>query len=148
MTDECCSFADRWVDAVSLADQQLTERIEGDGIDILVDLSGHSAGPRYGTFARKPAPIQVSAWGAPAGFADPVTIHREARPDFAEKMHGMPCMLTMIEPAPDDWVAEDNETNIPIAQAVRGGRSCAGRCGTSCRPRSPPRPPATRDHAT
>ncbi|MBR0789056.1 tetratricopeptide repeat protein [Bradyrhizobium manausense] len=109
MTDEFRAVADRWVDAAPLTDEQLTDHIEADGIDILVDLSGHSLGNRLGMFARKPAPIQVSAWGAPTGtglktidyiFADPVTIPLAARPEFAEKIHDLPCMLTMIEPAP------------------------------------------------
>ncbi|MBR0720807.1 tetratricopeptide repeat protein [Bradyrhizobium manausense] len=109
MTDEFRSFADRWVDAVSLTDDELADRIEADRVDILVDLSGHSSGNRLGAFARKPAPIQVSAWGAPTGtglktmdyvFADPVAIPEAARPEFAEKIHDLPCMLTMSEPAP------------------------------------------------
>lgn len=109
MTDEFRSFADRWVDAVLLSDEQLTDRIDKDGIDILVDLSGHSGGNRLGMFARKTAPIQVSAWGAPTGnglktmdyiFADPVAIPEGARPEFAEKIHDLPCMLTISEPAP------------------------------------------------
>ena len=109
MTEEFRSFADRWVDAVSLTDQQLTDRVEADGIDILVDLSGHSAGARLGMFSRKPAPIQISAWGAPTGtglktmdyvFADPVANPESARPEFAEKIHDLPCMLTISEPGP------------------------------------------------
>ena len=115
MTDEFRSFADRWVDAVALTDEQLTDRVEADGIDILIDLSGHSAGARLGMFARRPAPIQLSAWGAPTGtglktidyiLADPIAIPETARSEFAEKIYDLPCMLTMSEPAPGLYRAD------------------------------------------
>jgi predicted O-linked N-acetylglucosamine transferase (SPINDLY family) len=55
-TEEFRRIADRWVDASQLSDQTLAERVFSDKIDILIDLSGHSAGNRLGAFARKPAP--------------------------------------------------------------------------------------------
>src|SRR5262249_52885521 len=66
-TEEFRSIADRWVDAAQLSDQTLAERVAGDKIDILIDLSGHSAGNRLGAFARKPAPVQLTAWGHGTG---------------------------------------------------------------------------------
>lgn len=50
-----------WHPLTELADDQAFERIRADGIDILVDLSGHTADHRLQLFARKPAPVQV-AW--------------------------------------------------------------------------------------
>lgn len=52
-----------WVDCVGWDDAALAERIRSDNIDILVDLAGHTEGGRLLTFARKPAPIQVTWMG-------------------------------------------------------------------------------------
>ena len=104
MTAEFRSLVDEWVDAAEMSDEQLTARVMADRIDILVDLSGHTAGNRLGVFARKPAPIQVSAWGHPSGTGSPlmdyvlsdrVTIPEEARPLHAEKIADLPCVITM-----------------------------------------------------
>jgi predicted O-linked N-acetylglucosamine transferase (SPINDLY family) len=54
-TDRCRAMVDQWVEAWQLTDERLADRIQADKVDILVDLSGHSAGHRLGVFARKPA---------------------------------------------------------------------------------------------
>jgi predicted O-linked N-acetylglucosamine transferase (SPINDLY family) len=58
-------LADHWTIAASMPDAQLDACIRRDGIDILFDLSGHTARNRMGLFARKPAPLQVSWLGYP-----------------------------------------------------------------------------------
>jgi protein O-GlcNAc transferase len=54
-----------WHPIAGLSDVALAKKIYADGIDILIDLSGHTAKNRLLTFARKPAPIQLSWIGYP-----------------------------------------------------------------------------------
>lgn len=57
------SYADQWREVRSLDDERLAQMIRDDGIDVLVDLTGHAAGDRLLTFARSPAPVQVTCNG-------------------------------------------------------------------------------------
>jgi predicted O-linked N-acetylglucosamine transferase (SPINDLY family) len=54
-----------WRDIKGLAAQRVADQIKADGIDILVDLSGHTAGNRLDVCGLKPAPVQVSWLGYP-----------------------------------------------------------------------------------
>ncbi|NPU67687.1 tetratricopeptide repeat protein [Bradyrhizobium sp. 83012] len=114
VTAQFRACAEVWVDASQMSDDELADRIEADGVDILVDLSGHSAGNRLPLFARKPAPVQVTAWGSGTGtglptidyfFADPVTVPQAARHLFAEQVYDLPAVITTealpdVEPTP------------------------------------------------
>lgn len=59
------SLADHWCVVAALQDRQFAQRVRADGIDILIDLSGHTARNRLMTFALKPAPVQASWIGYP-----------------------------------------------------------------------------------
>jgi protein O-GlcNAc transferase len=63
MTDRLSRLVPNWREVYSLHDAELADRIRGDEIDILVDLSGHSAGNRLLALALKPAPIQMTWMG-------------------------------------------------------------------------------------
>jgi predicted O-linked N-acetylglucosamine transferase (SPINDLY family) len=64
-TERIAALCDRFVKIAGTPDAAAAELIRGDGIDILVDLSGHTAGNRLSLFALKPAPIQVTWLGYP-----------------------------------------------------------------------------------
>jgi predicted O-linked N-acetylglucosamine transferase (SPINDLY family) len=109
ITDQFRALADHWRDVGRISDDRLVEQILADQIDVLVDLSGHSAGNRLSVFARKPAPVQVSAWGYATGtgltaidafLADAVVVTDAERSRFTEEVLDLPCVVP-FEP-PDD----------------------------------------------
>lgn len=53
------NIVDHWVRTNDMTDDELAERIRADGIDILVDVAGHTANNRLSVFARKPAPVSL-----------------------------------------------------------------------------------------
>jgi predicted O-linked N-acetylglucosamine transferase (SPINDLY family) len=55
--------ASGWREIGALSDDAAARLVRDDGIDILVDLSGHTQGHRLGLFARKPAPLQCTWLG-------------------------------------------------------------------------------------
>jgi len=89
-------FADHWRSTVGVSDERLAALIREDGIDILVDLAGHTAGNRLTTFARKPAPVQCTyliGHGTTTGlsaidgfFSDDYMVPPEAEHLFSEKI--------------------------------------------------------------
>lgn len=92
----CCHG---WHSAVRLSDEALAQQIRDDGIDILLDLSGHTAYNRLPVFAWKPAPVQVTWLGyfATTGvaamdylIADPWTLPETEEIHFSEKIWRLP----------------------------------------------------------
>jgi len=57
--------ADHWRSIYGLSNQTVAEMIETDKIDILIELSGHTANNRLEVIARQPAPVQFSWLGYP-----------------------------------------------------------------------------------
>jgi predicted O-linked N-acetylglucosamine transferase (SPINDLY family) len=106
-TDRFQALAARWRPIHTLSDDALAAQIRADEIDILVDLSSHSGGNRLLTFARKPAPIQATAWGYATGtgldtidvfFADPIAVPPEHRRWYAEEIVDLPNLIGFTAP--------------------------------------------------
>lgn len=60
ITEVLRASSDYWHQIELTPDEELAELVKAQGIDILVDLSGHTAGKRLKAFALKPAPIQAT----------------------------------------------------------------------------------------
>jgi predicted O-linked N-acetylglucosamine transferase (SPINDLY family) len=104
--------ATQWRDVIGMSDQRLAEQICSDSVDILFDLAGHTAHNRLLTFARKPAPIQVT-WAGYAGTTglkamDYILADRYEIPPGAER-HYQERVLRM----PDGYVCYDPPATAP-----------------------------------
>ena len=96
-----------WHSVVGLSDEALARQIHDDHIDILIDLSGHTAHNRLAMFAWKPAPIQIT-WLGYAGttgvsaidylIADHWTIPTGEEKDFTENVLRLPETLLCFTP--------------------------------------------------
>lgn len=104
------SLADGWVECAALSDKALDRVIREHGIDVLIDLSGHTKGGRLPALDRKPAPVIVSAIGYPNTTGHPSVdwriVDSVTDPDGAEGLCTErllridPCFLC-YQPSPD-----------------------------------------------
>ncbi len=63
ITRELRQTADHWSVTGGLDDRLVADKIRGDAIDVLIDLSGHTERHRLAVFARHPAPVQATWMG-------------------------------------------------------------------------------------
>jgi protein O-GlcNAc transferase len=69
LTERFEAAAHVWRNTGTLSDGELAKQVREDAIDILVDPTGFMAFNRLLTFARKPAPVQISYFGYPGTVA-------------------------------------------------------------------------------
>lgn len=102
------SHCDHWINIHALPDGQVAEVITNDGIDILVDLNGHTALNRLAVFSRKPAPVQATWLGYPNttglssmdyritdGYTDPIGVTEDYH---SEKLARLPSCFSCYAP--------------------------------------------------
>jgi protein O-GlcNAc transferase len=63
VTQELKAAVERWICIAGYSDEQVLQIIRGQQVDVLIDLSGHTAGHRLQVFARRAAPVQLSWLG-------------------------------------------------------------------------------------
>ncbi|MGQ9372164.1 O-linked N-acetylglucosamine transferase family protein [Azospirillum sp. ST 5-10] len=111
LTDRLRARTDAWREIVGVGDDAVEALVHRDGIDVLVDLSGHTAGNRLTLFARRPAPVQVT-WlgyfgttGLPAMdwiLADRYVIPPGEERYFTESVRRLPNSYLCFTPPTDD----------------------------------------------
>jgi protein O-GlcNAc transferase len=129
VTKEIWQLSSVFRDVKALDDVQLAAMVRDDQIDILFDLAGHAAGNRLMTFARKPAPVQVS-WLGYVGttglsaidylFTDEVMVPSGTESNYVEQIvrfTGAPACFRPPDELPDVG---------PLPALTRGGLSFAG----------------------
>lgn len=98
-TDRIRACCVQWRDVSSLSCDVLARRIHDDGVDILIDLAGHTSHNRLPVLAWRPAPVQVSWLGyfATTGveqidylIADPWTLPESEERFFTERVWRLP----------------------------------------------------------
>ncbi|MSR33199.1 MAG: tetratricopeptide repeat protein [Phycisphaerales bacterium] len=108
VTERIKSQCAHWRVIANQSDEVVAQQIRDDGIDILVDLAGHTPENRLMVFARKPAPVQVTWLGYPNttgltsmdyritdALADPVG---ETESFHSEKLLRLPECFSCFEP--------------------------------------------------
>lgn len=95
---------EHFVDIASLSDAQAAEKIAADGVQVLIDLAGHTTGGRLGIPARRPAPVQAHYLGY-AGttgavfldyfISDPIATPVEMANQFTEQLALVPGCFMM-----------------------------------------------------
>ncbi len=100
LTNRIKVAVEHWVDITPMSDDEAAKRIAEDGIDILVDVNGHTRDSRTGVFARRPAPVQVNWLGYPGSMGSPYhnyiiadewIIPPELEMFYSEKVVRIPC---------------------------------------------------------
>ena len=107
LTARIKGYFSTWTPIVQMSDEEAARKIHADGVDILIDLAGHSANNRLPIFAWKPAPVQVSWLGYLAStgvpgmdyvLGDPVSTPVAMRDQFSEEIWCLPETINCFTP--------------------------------------------------
>ncbi len=108
MTARLQALADSWRPILGATDAEVAAQVRADGIDILIDLAGHTADNRLLVFAECPAPVQATWLGYPGTtglraidwrISDAVCDPPEDDALSAERVMRLPGFLCYVPPA-------------------------------------------------
>ncbi len=114
VTERLQALAEHWVSLTGIPDGAVRERIEADGIDVLIDLSGHTQYNSLGVFARRAAPVQAHYLGyfASTGLTemdywigDAILTPASTDSHFSERVRRLPRV----------WVSYDGKADAPVS---------------------------------
>jgi predicted O-linked N-acetylglucosamine transferase (SPINDLY family) len=108
-------FCRHWNTIRDLSDIDLAAKITEDGIDVLIDLSGHTRLNRLPVFARKPAPIQVSWMGYPGTTGLKAMDYYLADADWLPPGRCDPLFTEKLVYLPARWAFEPHAYAPPVA---------------------------------
>lgn len=105
-----------WRDVAAQSDTEVERLVRGDDIDVLIDLSGHSAHNRLGVLALRPAPVQATwlGYGATTGLrqmdyilVDPYSVRAGEETQYTEKPWSLPDTRLLFTPPMDGPAVSD-----------------------------------------
>lgn len=118
----------RWVEVTTLNDAQLARRIEEDGIDVLLDLAGHTGQQRMPLLAQRAAPVQATFLGYPGStgvpnidwiLTDSVVAPAGSEALFSEQVLRLPHTVFCFAPEADypfpKWTAQTADRPLTFA---------------------------------
>ncbi len=102
---------DRFIDAHGWSSSRVAAQIAGDGIDILVDLNGHTYGAPTGAVALRPAPIQVNYLGYPGTTGAPFIDYLIGDPVVTPFAHAADYTETLVQ-LPHSYQVNDRQRSV------------------------------------
>jgi len=100
VTERLRKLVPHWHDIHKVPDAQAAELVRGHGIDLLIDLAGHTAHNRLLLFAHKPAPVQVT-WLGYSNTTGMTAMDYRLTDGFADPPPILPSVPSAFSPAAD-----------------------------------------------
>jgi protein O-GlcNAc transferase len=108
---QAIQYSDKFIDITNDVDYEAAQKISSDGIDILIDLKGHTKDSRLGICVYQPAPVQVTFLGYPGTtgteFIDYILTDKTISPPEAEDYYS-----EKFAYLPDTYLPTDNKQDI------------------------------------